>query len=531
MPTRFQTYSKDVKLLPGQVLHFTKGKGYSAGPGAAPAPYPGGGPAEPKSGAGGNPYAPTPRVVRVPVQRPGGPTAAPAAPPVDPYAARTPAEIDALAAAQAQAGLTPQQNEIRRQQALAKANAVADEGAIRGFQTAASGLLAGIAPEITQAYDAAGNAIGQIGTGVGGAVGADLAAKRAADAEFQASQGQSGGTSDNGETGNVVGMLGGVLPGTEFAQEGAARAAGAAEAVAIPLNAGREELAARMSQARTENDQYAQQLIQLAAQFPDLKAQALQQLNQYELDKANYRRGIASDAEQKRVDTANIASQRRSDDTQARAERANEAATKANADLNAAYKADESNYRWASLDFKTKAAATAAKKAAASGKRIDVQASKLLGHIVYKDGTEDPSLKVKQTTSTTDPAVKAKQNRAKAVQTARQSAYKVARTTFGTPTLNKNQGVLGGPGKYIADPTQKYGVPGGVFPPVGKNGVATTNDPRRAARTGGASDYAQAQTQVWAAIAGDSLMSRYGLSREQVMGYVNAALKAAGWKR
>lgn len=528
MPTRFQTYRKDVKLLPGQTLRFQKGKGYYAGPGAAPAPYAGGGPAEPKSGGGGNPYAPT-TVVRVPKTRPGGPTASTPPPPVDPYAALSQAAIDKRAGELAQAGIDPQLDEVRRQQALAAQQATADEAAIQGFQKAAGELMGQIPGAISQAYDAAGNVIGDIGSGVGGQIGADLAQKQAADQAFAESQGQSGGTTSNGQVGDVLSYLGGAVPGTSVAEQGAAQAAAAAANVAIPLNAGREELDARMAQARQDNDQYAQQLIKIAAQFPDLKAQALQQLNQYEIDKANYR-------ETRRVNTANIAAQKADTARQDRAEIANEQA----AGIDATQKKAELAYKWANLQFQSQKALAAAKAAAAKGKRIDTAASRLLGHIVYQDGTEDKSIKVKQTgsgSSSTDPRIKAQYNRAKAVQTARQTAFKTAKTTLGKPTAVATKDAAAARalgrqvGKYIADPSQKYGVPGGVFPPAYAGAPATTNDPSRAVRTGGATNYAQAQDQVWQSIAGDSLMARFALSREQVMAYVNAALKAAGWKR
>lgn len=496
-------------------------------------------------------------------------------PPVDPYGPLSTEEIDTRATALANAGLLPQQDELRRQQQLAQRRAASDEAAISGFQTAAGQLLSGIAPEISAAYGTASKDVAGFGTAIGGQVGQDIAAGQAGDQAFAASQGQSGGTTfDPTAAGTAVGMLGGVLPGESLATEGAARASEAAANVAIPLNAGREELAARMAQATQENDGYAQQLIQLAGQFPGLKAQALQQLNQYELDKGNYKRGLASDAETARVDTANIAAQvagtaankesaaqarrdaketrrvntaniiatRATTKRENRAEIASEKAaglTAAAAAGKAAAATDLSNYRWATLNFKNKQAVAAAKKAAAAGKRIDTQASKLLGHIVYKDGTEDPSIKVQQTAgTTTNPHVKAQVNRAKAVQNARQDAFKYAQSIIGKATKvdARTQQAARAAGKqvgiYVAGPNEKYGVPGGVFPPAFPGSPPTTNNPNRAARTGaGAGSYNDAQAKTWASIGGDSLMARYGYSREQVMAIVNRALAAAGWKR
>lgn len=476
--------------------------------------------ASPASNAKRGPYFKPKVKTRV---SPVGAAVARPAPPVDPYAALAPGAVDARAADLANAGLTPQETEIRRQQALASARATADEAAITGFQTAAGGLIAGIAPQVGQGYRDAAATVGQIGSQVGGQIGQDLRAKTAAADEFAASQGQSGGTSLNPEaTGATVAYLGGVLPGEELATEGAAAQERAARDAMLPLDAGREQMDARMAQARQENDGYAQQLIQLAAQFPGLKAQALQQLNQYELDKANYR-------ESTRVNTANITAQKADTVRQDRAEVANEKA----AGVEAGYKADSMAYRWASLQFQSSKAVAAAKAAAAKGKRIDVQASKLLGHIVYQDGTEDTGIKVKQTTgSGTDPVVKARVNRAKATQAARQAAFSYATKILGKPltvdakTRSAAKAMGKKTGVYLADPNAK-----GAFPPPYPGAPRTTNNPARAQRVGGASDYNDAQQKVWAQIGGDSLMSRYGYSREAVMAIVNRALQAAGWRR
>lgn len=519
MAATFSTFKRQVKLLPGQKLGFQKGRGYYAKPAGAPAPYPGGGPAEPKPG-GGNPYAVPPRIGipdLPPGRRPPGPTPPPVA--ADPYAALAQEEIDRRAAELAQGGLTPQQEEIRRQQDRAAAAARADEAAITGFQTAAGDLMKGIAPEVGAAYRDAASTVGSLGTSIGGQIGEDLRAKQAEDAAFAASQGQSGGsTVDPTALAGTVGMLGGVIPGESLAAEGAARQAQAAEAVQIPLNAGREELSARMAQARETNDEYAQQLIQLAAQFPGLKAQALQQLNQYEMDKAKYREDV-------RVNTANIAAQKRQDAIAARSERAQEKAAGVNADIDRA----QLKYRWASLEFQNAKAMAAAKKASAEGKRIDVSASKLLGHIVYQDGTENPSIKVAQSGSASAGKTRrdALASRARATSDARVKAFDYASKIRGEPVKAPE----GSQGTYVAGPGQKYGVRGGVFPPAGPGSPATTNNPNRAARSGGAGGYADAQQKVWAEIDGEGLMARYGYSREQVMAIINNALARAGWKR
>lgn len=506
--------SQAITLGAGESLAYAPGKGYyKKTDGAAPSAYPDN---YIQGSAGrGSVYAPKVKIPDLPPgKRPNVGT-----PPVAPFGPTDPATIDQQATDQAQAGLTPQQNEIRRQQALAAAGAKADEGAITGFQTAAGQILNTIPGTVGAGYQAAAATEGAAGAQVGGQVGADLAAKEAANESFAASQGQQGAEQTNASgLAQTLGYENGVIPADSLAQQGAAQQALAANTVQIPLDAGREQLDARMAQARTDNDGYAQQLIQLAAQFPGLKAQALQQLNQYEIDKANYRQTV-------RMNTASIASQKAQNALAAKSEAAQEKA----AGLTATNNANALTYKWASLNFQSQKEID---KVKASGKVIDVPASKLLGHIVYKDGTQDPTIKVKQTTANT-PATKAAYNRAKAVQSARATAASFAISTLGKPVANKTAGqIKGGQGRYVADPSQKYNVPGGVFPPAYPGAPATTNDPSRAERTGGtATSYAQAQQQVYEKIGGASLESRFNLSHAQVMAYVNAALAAAGWKK
>jgi hypothetical protein len=524
MAVRFQTYAKNVKLAPGQTLHFQRGRGYYAGPGktVAPAPAP---PLVSENGQW------TPTKVGIPDLPPGRTIRPPAPPPAsaDPYAALSRATLDSRATDLANAGLDPQLAEVRRQQALASEQAKAQQAAIQGFSDAAAGILKDIPGQVGAGYQAAAKTVGDVGTNVGGAIGADLAAKQQDEDAFAQSQGQgTGHTVDAQAAGDVVGYLGGVIPSESLAQQGAVAQAQAAGAVQIPLDAGAEQLHSAMLKASQENDQYAQQLIQLAAQFPGLKAQALQQLNQYELDKANYR-------EQKKVSDANIAAQQADTARQNRAELANERAA---GQLTTAQKA-EYKYKYASLKFQSQKAAAAAKAAASKGKTIDVSASRLLGHIVYKDGTEDPSIKVQQnSTSGTNARQKALVNRAKATSAARVAAFKGATALLGKPhatdaKVTSAARALGKKvGQYVAGPSEKYGVPGGVFPPAYPGAPATTNNPARAARDGaGASNYADAQSKVWAQIDGDGLMARYGYSRQQVMSIVNQALARAGWKK
>jgi len=495
---QYSTYAAQVKLAPGESLHFQTGKGYYAGPGA-----PKGTP------LGGNVQA-IPHDVRPPVFKPTVPTgggkkvtpkaAAPPTPPVDPYAALSPSAIDTEANTMAQGQLSPQQAEIQRQAALAKAQALADEQAITGFRTAAGTILAGIAPEVSAGYNAAATEQGQLGAGLGQGAADTQQAAQDASQSFAESQGQSGGsTVSSAAEGRTISELGGVIPGDSLAAQGAAATALAAEQPAISLAAGREELSARMAQASKDNDGYAQQLIQLAATFPDLKAKALAQLNQYELDKANYKRQLFDSQ------------------TQRRAEIANEKLAGLKTAATNSKTAQEFQYKWASLRFQSQKAAAAAAKDAAKGKTIDVSASRLLGHIVYKDGTENTGIKVQQSGSSGAVSTQ------KAISHSNSTAFKEATALYGKPVSNKNVGTLtGGKGKYIAATGAKGA---GVYPPAYKGAPATTDSLALAARTGqGASNYADALQKVLASIAGS------GLSQTQMLAIAKRMLKAAGWK-
>jgi len=307
-------------------------------------------------------------------------------------------------------------------------------------------------------------------------------------------------------------MLQGVIPGTQLAAEGAAAATWAAEQPQISIDAGRQELDKRMAQARQDNDGYAQQLLQIAATYPQLKAQALQQLNQYELDKANYRQSVINS----RADNAR----------QDRALRDQEKAAGITAQTDVAKINAEYQYKYAALRFKSQ---QDAQKAALAHKTIDVPASKALGHVVYKDGSQDPSIKVAQSGSTT-PQQKANQNKYKDTVKAKGTMVSMAQSLRGKPQLagKASPTYLGGHGKYIAAAKYKalgQGKPGSVFPD------GTTNNIKRAAYSGDTMTYQQAQTSIYQKVGGDTLAARYNIPKATIMQWIATALNNAGWSR
>jgi hypothetical protein len=470
---KFFTYKKNVPLN-GGTLAFAPGRGYYAKPAAT------------------NPYAAPPRPA--------------ATPPVNPMAALTPAQIDANAGKLAQSVIDPQKAEIDRQRGIAQQRAKSDYAAITGFQTAAAGLMAQLGPEAQAAYERAANTEGQLGQGLATGAANDVAAGVASDKAFMDLHGQSGGPGpDTAALHDTLYSLNGRIPGDTFAEQGANAAKWGLAQAPIALNAGREELDARMYAARQEDDQYAQQLIQLAATYPAEKEKALQQLNQYELDKANYRLNQWQTHQQ-------IAISKRSELAQEKA-----------AGLTADYHKQEMKYKFASLKFQSHKAMAAAKAATAKGKTIDVQASKLLGHIVYKDGTEDKTIKVAQSGTNTPGGITAAKKVA-AKTKAVTGAYEYATKLLGDPVKAK-----GGKGRYVA---RTSGVPlRATFPTIFPGGPRTTNNPKYAQREGGASGWQDAFSKTWAEIGGDVLVQDYGYTREQVTAWVRDALRRAGWKR
>jgi hypothetical protein len=282
------------------------------------------------------------------------------------------------------------------------------------------------------------------------------------------SQGQDGGSGpDTAALHDSVYSLNGRIPGDTFAEQGANAARWGLALPQIALNAGREELDARMAQARSDNDQYAQQLIQVAATYPGLKAQALQQLTQYELDQANFRLNAQHTA--------------RADALAARSERAQEKA----AGISAEIRKGQQDLEWAKLRFQSRKELARAQAAAAKGKTIDVSASKLLGHVVYKDGTEDKSIKVQQSGSG------AAASKARAHATAVRSAFAAATKLLGQPV----KAAPNSQGAYVA---RTSGVPSrAVFPPAFPGGPGTTNNPKYARRNSTASGWQDAYEKVW----------------------------------
>lgn len=464
---KFYTYKNQVTLAPGEQLHFQPGRGYFAGPkiGTVASPAPGG--------------------VRAP------------APPVSPFAPLSAADIATQADAYAKAQIDPQTAEIQHQADLAAAREKAISDARSGFGLAAMELLKGI--DYQAPYSGAAGDIGGLAKGFSEAAAQRLAGVEAQNEDFARSQGQD--YTSEAKPSALQGTLydlNGYIPGSNLAEQGAHAAEWGNAQPGIQMAATNADLDALHAKAIAEQDDYAQQIINVAKQFPQLRQQALQQLQQYEIDKATYRLNVKNSA----ADNAR----------QARALRDNEIA----AGIKNQQTQQEFKYKWASLKLQTQKAQQAVQRASNAGRQIDAAGSKVRGFVVDKNGDfvldeNGNRIPVAKSASTSGQTLTAYQR----AQLTKQ-ANETAQTLKGDPVAVPSGQAKYTPGKYLAAPGAKGK---DVYPAKGKGPLATpatTNNPAKAQRDGSMT-FAQAQA---------SLMSTYNITKARA----RAILVANGWK-
>lgn len=457
---RYRTYKKQVKLGPGQQLHFTPGKGYWAG------------------------------------QRVSG-GAAPK-PPVDPFAPLTPAALGTAATAQATAALAPEKAEVERQRQIAAKRAEADQAAMLGLATTVADMQKGLVPGAAAPYAAAAGQIGDLAQGFSAGVAERLAAGQGANAEFAASQGaQATPAVDPTAVKDVLYGMGGFVPGASLAAQGAAAGAFAAAVPAITAAALAGDYKRALFEAASQDDQYAQQLIQVAAKFPDMRNQALEALRKHEIDKAGYKLDVRQQAVAERAQNL----YERQFEEERRGNRVDERVTQEELRLKKA----QLQLDRQKLQLDSAEAVAAAQEAIAEGRQIDASASKVLGYIVDKQGREvldaqGRRIKVKEMAGKTTAAERNPYG----------AAVEAAKTLRGDPVKAPEFVTKGGKtkpprGRYMTRRGVKGGFPDG-----------TTNDPARA----------QYESQYTFAEAVGFLQARYNISRAQA----RKALIASGWK-
>lgn len=330
-PPKYKTYKKQVKLGAGQQLHYTPGKGYWAGPKI-------------------------------------GPTGAPPKP-IDPFAPLSPAVLGTQATTQANAALAPEKAEVERQRAIAAQRAKNDQAAMLGLASTVAEMQKGLVPGAAAPYAAAAGQIGDLAQGFSAGVAERLAAGQGANAEFAAGQGaQATPAVDPTAVKDVTYGLGGFVPGASLAAQGAAAGAWAQSVPAITAAALKGDYQRALFEAKSQDDEYAQQLIATAAKFPQLRDAALQELRTYELQKG-----------QAALDKRQVGLQERAQDLYERqfgeVKRQNRV---------------EDVYRMGQLQLETLKAQQAVQEAADKGRLPNATLSKVYGYVV--DGNGQPIL-------------------------------------------------------------------------------------------------------------------------------------------
>jgi hypothetical protein len=416
-------------------------------------------------------------------------------------------QLDAEANRQADAALASQAAPINSARAQAAAAALRDEQALRGVGDAGAQLMQGIGGRIQGGYQAAAQDMSGMAAGYSAETAARVKAAQDASAAFMASQAPGASAPqgvDAAHLQDTLYALGGFIPGGSLETQGASANRWGQVLPAIEQVTTQNNIGSRMGQQATDDKQYEQQLIDLAAKRPDLLNQINDALLQREQNKLSARLNVRQESLAETKQRQDYALSQRQASVQERAETLYEKQFGEKSAVDAA-KVQQTQQRLnqeaASLGIKDAQLKRQLAKDASTGKQIDAPASRLTGTIVYKDGT------VTNIPVTATPTAADKQK-------AFRYAVGASKSLRGMPKANPKVSALT-PGKYLADPSQPYGVPGGVFPPKGAL-PATTNDPSKALRSNSMT-FADAQTY---------LQNRYGITRADA----RRALVAAGWK-
>lgn len=439
---------------------------------------------------------PVPRK-RPPRRAPAASAAAAPAAAAGPLAPWSDERIQSESDARVRAALAALAAPIESARARTETQSKANQDALEGLGLAAAGLLQGIGPGIQQGYDRAASGVASLAGGFSSGMADRVRAAQRGSQDFVAQQ-TPGATppvgADPTDLQDVSFGLGGFFDSASLQTQGAAANRWGQVLPGIHALETTQSVQREQARAAQEDDQYEQQLIDLATKQPELRAQVLDQLYKLELEKLSARLAQKDDKrkdKQLSLDARQVAVQERA---QGLYERQFQEAARSN-------RADEA-IEWAGLQLQNKKAAQAVANAEAKGKQIDAAASKVRGFVVDKNGDfvlDENGKRIPVKNTTTSKTDKNKLYR-DAVEHAREIAPK--------PVENPNVSSLT-PGKYLAKPGAK-----GVFKRPGF--PATTNDPKKA-RTEGEMTFAEAQMY---------LMERYGLTRARA----RQALIASGWK-
>ena len=203
----------------------------------------------------------------------------------DPLGPLTEDELSAQANRLVNASLVRPKQQIRRDQAEARRQAEADARMIQGFTQALAGIVGQAGPAVDKTYADATTRQAQIAQGLASQQqGLDQAAADQANQLIQAQ----GGTRriDPGTGSQVTYMLGGKIPGDLLNQTGAAMSSIAHGYGAGVAGRGQQQVAGRLSKAQQEQAKLREQMDELMARVPGLRAEIMDKLYQREISKS-----------------------------------------------------------------------------------------------------------------------------------------------------------------------------------------------------------------------------------------------------
>lgn len=414
--------------------------------------------------------------------------------------------------ARIEAIMGPMRGDILRAQQAASMQSQARLAAIGGLGGAHAGILRTIAPFASKGYYGIAEVAPQWAAGFAGESAGRVQKgmdESAAFSQSVAPAAPGAAPVDAGAMQGVLTGLGGTIPGRLYGEMGKAADKEAAGNLAGAEAATQYDIAEETLKAAGVDQQYVQQLIDLAERRPELYFQVVDEIRRVarEEDELSYNRSKAD-----REYQLALADDRR----QNRALRLQERAL----GLNAADDRADNAYQIANLNFRKQQHALAVEKAMASGRQIDATASKVRGYVVDKQGRfvmeGGKRIPVADTEAGKNRA-KAVENRSKAVGAARSTAFNFGKklivdTAIRTPDLARGVGAKA----YVQRRSKD-----------GQRIFQTTDDPRKALKT---ITFAEAMEQAWGAIDGDTLVQQYGLSVAQVRKQIRQALIRAGWQ-
>lgn len=405
------------------------------------------------------------------------------------YSGASDADIEAQANAQADRQIGVSQAEILRQQAAAHAMAERDVKTLSGLGSAQMAMIGQIPANIQAIRSNAAHDIEGFGGQVAAGEQAQLAGEQDANADFTATQvgdTAAGPTSfDPAKAAAATKALGGDIPATSQAEIGAASAIAASGMPAVVARGTQEQVAQRLGQAATEDADYRQQLVSLAATRGGIYMDALNGL--YDIESKKFGRYEA----QQRLEL-----DKKQFELQKRAELANEkiSGIKVNQDTRAL------DLRESELRLKDAKQQADLQAAMDKGAKPSASLSKVYGFVVDANGNaildkNGKRIPVAKTTTTTAGKAAQMQKATKEAASMRQKGKPVQATK--------------GRGQYVtADRFRNVNGPN-MYPD------GTTDNP----------DYAKVSGRMSFAQAQNYLMQAYGLSKAEA----RKVLKSAGW--